>query len=423
MNIRLHGAAGLLCAAALTPGVAPAYELLTENGLCPGGIRWTSDQTVTINIANVGSQSFELTDAVMDLTDRVNSVGGTWFDYTLPFSVGTNPYEMLTEGSPDGDGINEIGLADLSAFGSLGMGPTDVDATDCTINEGDVFLDSASTAWDFGTPPDGTPDTCTTEDCYFDVERKRCEDGGKFEDCPNGPYVYWARMAMLHEMGHTLGLAHSDSSYSFMNYNVRPFTNRAEEKRIEPLPDDREALRDQYPGTAEEIDAAVAVTWYDVDDVSDGGASDAKQLCRPSTGTAYSPDIFDPYCGVDSNGDSGSIEVCPNDYLYVRYAIANYGTEALTVTEELWFSKNVTLDTAGGADKQSSTVPAAKLLSPQSSYRQGRKYRVPTTVRYDTDYYPIMFIDSGSDYASEESQQNNWIPLRIKLHVKPANEC
>jgi hypothetical protein len=423
MNIRLHCVAGLLGAVALTPGGASAYELLKENGLCPGGIGWTSDQTLTINIANAGGQSLELTDAVADLTTRVNNVGGTWFDYLLPFGVGTGPYAMLTEGDPDFDGVNEIGLADLSAFGALGMGPTDVDATDCTINEGDVFLDSATTSWDFGTPPDGTPDTCTAEDCYFDVERTRCADGDKSETCALGPWVYWARMAMLHEMGHNLGLAHSDTSYSFMNYAVRPFTNRADDKRIEPLPDDREFLREVYPGSADETDAAVTVTWYDTDDVSSGGASNAKQLCRPSTGTAYSPDIFDPYCGVDVNGDPGSIEVCPNDYLYVRYAIANYGTEPLTVTEELWFSKNVTLDTAAGADKQSPTVPAAKLLSPQSSYRQGRKFKVPTSVSWNTWYYPIMFIDSGADYASEESTQNNWIPLRIKVHVKRSADC
>lgn len=229
---------------------------------------------------------------------------------------------------------------------------------------------------------------------------------------------------MLHEMGHTLGLAHSATSYSFMNYNVRPFTNRSDDKRIEPLPDDREALRFLYPDPGStEKDAAVAVTWYNRAATSASGASIAEQLCRPSTGTAYSPSIFDDYCGVDATGAPGSTDVCPGDYLYVRYAIANYGTEPLTVNEQLWFSTNVTLNTTAGADKQSLTAPAAQALSHQSSYRQGRKFTVPTTASYDTDYYPILFIDSGADYASEESQQNNWIPLRTKVHVKSAGDC
>ena len=42
---------------------------------------------------------------------------------------------------------------------------------------------------------------------------------------------------------------------------------------------------------------------------------------------------------------------------------------------------------------------------------------------YDTDYYPVLFLDSGADYTLEESQQNNAIPLRTKVHIKTAAEC
>jgi len=144
MNIRLHRVVGWLLVTVLTPGLANAYELLTENGVCPNGIRWTSDQHISVNISNAGAQALELSVAVSDVATRVSNVGGQWFDYLLPYGVDTSAYQLLVKGSPDGDGINEIGLADLSAFGTnvLGMGPTDVDATNCTINEGDVFLDS-----------------------------------------------------------------------------------------------------------------------------------------------------------------------------------------------------------------------------------------------------------------------------------------
>src|SRR5262245_43166774 len=127
MNIKVHRVAACLVAAALIPDLASAYELLTESGVCPNGIRWTADQSVSVNIANAGAQAFELSAAMTDLADRVNNVGGQWFDYVQPYGVETSPYQLLVQGSPDGDGINEIGLADLSAFGSgtLGMGPTD----------------------------------------------------------------------------------------------------------------------------------------------------------------------------------------------------------------------------------------------------------------------------------------------------------
>lgn len=428
MIARLIGAASLFVAASLMPGTASAYELHTEGGLCPSGIRWPANPHVSVNTSNTTDpqQASQLFTAVSDISLRISNVGGQSFNYVEPYDIETSPYSFPNTGNPNGNGINEIGLADLSGTGGLGFGPTDV--VNCVIVEADVYLDS-NASWGFFAPSDGRPvDNCTSEDCYFDAEKKYCSNGGKRATCPNGPWTFWARPVLLHEMGHTLGIAHSDSSYSFMNYVVRPWTNRSDEKRIESLPDDREALRFLYPNASTEKDAAVTVTWYkrDVNDnpTNPGDeAADALLLCRPSTGVAFSNNIFSKYCGVDAAGNAGSTDVCPGDVLYVRYTMANYGTEALTVDQRLWFSTSTWLNTTAGADKQSPSTPAPKVLLPQRSYRIGIGFKVPNTVSYDTNYYPIIFIDSGADYASEESQQNNWIPLRSTIHVKSAANC
>ena len=425
MNIKNSSMTGLILTLFSLSGGVSAFSLHEENGACPNGISWAGDQHLSVNIANAGTSSLALSAAVIGVAERVSQVGGQSFDYVLPYGIETSAYAAPGGGAPDGDGVNEVGLADLSAFGALGMGPSTVDLATCHITEADVFIDS-NTTWDFSVPDDGLPaDNCGTEECYFNADRKRCTNGGQLSACPNGPWSEYARPVILHELGHNLGIAHSDHSYSFMNYDVRPWTNRADEKRIEYLPDDREALRTLYPAATTEMDAAVTVTWFDNSpgNVSASGAATGKLLCAPSTGVNYSPSIFDAVCGVDAAGNSGSTDVCPGDYLYVRYGIANYGTESLTVDERLYFSTNTWLDTAAGSDKLSLTAPAASVLNSQSSYRKGRKYQVPSTVNFNTDYYPILFIDSGADYAGEESQQNNWIPLRGKIHIKPSSSC
>jgi hypothetical protein len=419
----LRIAAGLLAAVVLVPADGHAYSLLTEGGACPNGIRWASDQNLSINVANAGAQAFAITDAMVDVADRIDQVGGQWFDYDDPYGVESGPYATPGAGDTNGNGINEVGLADLSSLTNvLAMGPTEVDLTNCEITEGDVFLDS-NAAWDFGVPDDGRPsDTCKTEDCYFDAAWTHCASGGKIESCPTEVGVYWGRTIILHELGHTLGLAHSDHSYSFMNYEIRPHTNRDDAKRVEFLPDDREALRVLYGNGATEIDAAVTTTWYDPTDVSNSGAAAAKRLCKPSTGVAYSPSIFDDYCGVDAAGNPGETKVCPGDNLYVRYALVNYGTVSLVVNEELWFSRNTWLDTVGGSDVVSPTAKPNRTLNPQSSYRMGRTFEVPSGLLWNKTYYPILFID-GADLATEESQQNNWIPLRARIKIKRQAEC
>ena len=110
------------------------------------------------------------------------------------------------------------------------MGPTIVDTSTCTIVEANVLL-SQSTTWRWFVPS-------VYGEKYYN------------ENSVSGGQRY-AREVILHELGHNLSLAHSNDSYDYMNaghrfLHARPWSNRPDDKRIEPLPDMRLALRTLY---------------------------------------------------------------------------------------------------------------------------------------------------------------------------------
>jgi hypothetical protein len=106
---------------------------------------------------------------------------------------------------------------------------------------------------------------------------------------------------------------------------------------------------------------------------------------------------------------------------YRRYALVNYGTGDVAIDEELWFSTNDWLNTTAGAAKQSATNYGTQTLSAESSYRWGKGFRVPTTLSYGTEYHVIVKLNSGS--TSEESDQNNWIPMTGMVTVRSLVRC
>ena len=369
-----------------------------------------ADQDLTFNLSNLGTQSIEFWGGLAAVADRIDTVGGQSFDYNDPYLSSLASYVSFGSGNTNVSGSNDVGLADLSALGSgvAGMGPTVVAIPSCKIIEGDVLLDNSSNSWHFSIPED-------YGDLYFDADYKVTDAAGV-----RGNY---GRHVLLHELGHTLGLAHNDHGFSAMNYDVRPWSNRIDEKMMEFLPDDREALRYLYPGAATEKDVAVLMTWFDSTDISSSGAATQKKLCAPSKGIGYSPSKFDPTCGVRASGVDGSTRVCPGDKIYTRYAAANYSTMDMTMDEELWFSKNDWLNRTAGVDKKSATSYASLTVLANQSQRKGKSFIVPSGLDWDTDYYPILFLDTGSDLANEESEQNNWIPLRATIHVKRQVAC
>lgn len=381
-------------AIALSPGAASAYNLFTESGACPNGFVFAGNAPLAINIANAsGADADGLTEAVEDVATRINNVGGQSFNYDPP-TIATDAFAV-----GDADGENEIGLADLSGTGADGMGPTTVDLSNCTIIEANVLL--SQRAWRWYVPSEYGED-------YYNAN---AVSGGD----------RYAREAILHELGHNLSLAHSGDSYDFMNSansssEARPWSNRANDKRIEPLPDMRRALRALYGNNVAEKDVAALVTWFD-DSASETPAPQ-RLLCKPSLGTEFSSGFFDDTCGVDAAGQPGSTTVCGGDMLYTRVAIPNYGTANMNVDMELWFSADDQLDQTSGADIPSPTV-VATTVSAASSARRGRRFEVPAGLTPGASYYPIVFMNTGADYATEESQDNNWIPLRTTVTACP----
>lgn len=382
---------------------AHAYNLLVQGiastGPCgAGSIHFYGPQNISVNTSNspTATDAAGLQNAVQILAGRVNAVGGQSFRYNLPAGNATGGY-----GWPHFDGVNEVGIANLAAVapGLLGFAPSMTDPVDpCKVIEGDVFLGDGYT-WAYDTPTAHGQKYYSANEFFW-----------------AGPTQYWyARVTLLHELLHTLGLGHTITDYAMMNYGIMPWSNQVSNAQLDLLPDDRQALRAVYPDTSTECDTAVLNTFVDPTTELNGAAFQ-KLLCAPATGPGPSGSRFAPHCAF-----APQTRVCPGDPLYVSYTIANYGTFNETLNEALWFSKNEILDVTTGSDIASPTMFSIATLKGQS-YNRWKIYNVPAGVDYDTIYYPIVFV-SGAHLTLDESDRNNWTPLVAPVRIKRPEEC
>jgi hypothetical protein len=401
MNARFLLGATTLAGALLTTFAsteAHAFHRMTADGECPGGVAWAGDHQFSVQALALPdvAVALDLMTAAGDVMERINRVGGQ----SLDFSV------MLHFVLPQVMDVDKLGLAPLGP-GVLGRATVWTNTDTCRIVDAEVMLDEARN-WHWGQPEEIGRD-------YYDMTTRVTV---------GGVVMHQARPVLMHELLHAAGLAHSDDSYAFMNYGDHPYANRPDAARIDPLPDDREGLRRIYPTAGTERDVEVLNTWFDGDDISSTGAAEQKRLCQPSKGEAWSPDPYDTRCGIDAQtGAAGSTQVCPGDMLYVRYAMANDGNVAMNVDEQMWLSRDATLSRGPGGDLRSPTQPGTYLINGQRSVRTARRFAVPNGVAYGQSYHVIMFLDTGAQLGAEDSQQNNWIPLRGSIMVKSRAMC
>ncbi len=299
-----------------SPQPAAAYETFSP-GSC-SALTWTSAPRVVVHVGNLPTDpeylwdSLNLLAAVNDVARELNDVRAT----TAEITSTTTSTEPFTQGVWFDDPVPTIhvGFHDdpNGGLGSGGPGPS----ANCRYDEAHIGLKNLDLArWNFGVPEDGGQ-------AYFDAT---------LNDTSGARYF---RLVYLHELLHTFGLAHSDSSYSMMNYGDRPWFD---ERTIRPLPDDVKGLRELYPeplvGSSE---VAVFNSWWTLAGAA-SGAAQQERYCAPNVGGNFISDPFSDRCAL--NGFAwGSTEICAGSSLHTRFTVANYSTDAADVTARLWLS-------------------------------------------------------------------------------------
>lgn len=233
------------------------------------------------------TESFQMLDAVVDIHAEFNAVNDT----TAAVTTQTLSSVPFTYQSWVFDAVPTIHVG-FTSDPNAAIGSTDwrVDQGNCTILEAHIaFQDANLIPWLLQEPTEEGYD-------YWDVEH-------------NINTMWWFRIAYMHELLHAFGAAHSNNSYSYLNYSDRPFANRIAGHRVMPLPDDMEYLRDYYPSNGTQYEVAVLTTWYTP--TAAGGsypAANQYRLCQPSTGVAWGSTTTEGACATLS-----SYDVCPGD--------------------------------------------------------------------------------------------------------------
>ncbi|MCZ7583736.1 MAG: hypothetical protein M5R36_10595 [Deltaproteobacteria bacterium] len=365
--------------AAGSSSTAYAYTLWVPDGSgCVNGVRWPDDPSFEINVSEYDYDTPAKIVSVTEPMERIGAVNGAWIDPT--WTTGTS--------SSLGNGDSEIWLSQSLPEGVLGE--TSLVSVSgqpyCQLFVVDIRMD-AYTDWVWGTPS-----------TYYDPVVS--DDGGE----------RYIRVIHMHELLHAMGLDHERDAFSNLLYWSTPshalFTNRSSDKMVEPTPDDREGLRYLYPTETAERDMAVANLWVDPERYP----GEQRKFCRPAKGFSWDTDIFASYC---PSGIISTTNLCPGDTIYARFNVMNYGTSSENAHVEAWFSTN---ETWSQSDYESPSeydvgVPA------QTSIHISKRFQVPYGIPLNTTFHMIARSRPLLN-PTEESTQNNWIPLRGTLRTK-----
>lgn len=375
-------------AAACAPEPAAAYETFTTGGCT--ALTWTSQPRVVVHTGELPTGSENAGDnlrmlaAVAEVNDALNDVNATSAQITST-TTSTAPFTQevwFNDATP----TIHVGFHN-DPDGKLGSGGPGR-SVGCRYDEAHIgfknldFNDPSDT-WNFGTPEDEGK-------AYYDMTQN--DAGGD----------RYFRLAYLHELLHTFGLNHSDSSYSMLNYGDRPWSD---EDTIRPLPDDVAGLRELYPqpnvGTSE---VAVFNTFYTQAGATNGAAQQ-ERLCKPSLGDFFWADMFGDYCGI-TGPNWGSTQICPGSSLRTRFTIGNYSTEDADLTARLWLSRDEEWDSSDlvSPTRYEDDVPSTH------SHHESATFEVPYLgFTPSADYHLILRV-RGTTTSGRSVE--SWTPLR-----------
>lgn len=395
---------------------AYAYEPI-EHGDCESAT-FLGPPRVLLHLDEINdlqlTEMIEIVAAMQDIHVEFNKIGATSTEI-IDLETTTEPFEFQNwyeDTTPTIHvGFSES-ISDFERESATAAGITSARVnTNCEYNEAHIVFQSPNLLdWAWGTPS------------FYNIDYYQATAHAEGTR-------YFFRGAYLHELLHAFGLGHTSNSYSFLNYGIMPWANREEDEAIRPLPDDVEGIRALYPGNGVRREVALLNTWYDHEDISDTGAAYQKQLCAPAKGDSWQ-DRFFVLCGT-------STSVFPGDFIRTQVAVANYGTNEVSIvhslyfsTDEFWdpsislFNKAVSLPKTlattfysgftivpPGTDKASVTQ-YNYTLGESSSARKGFTFKVPQLA--SGNYYVIAHISATTPNGTVVS---DWIPLRGQIFV------
>lgn len=177
----------------------------------------------------------------------------------------------------------------------------------------------------------------------------------------------------LHELGHALGLMHSDGVLATMNSFYPAGGSMGNHKEIDPLPDDRRGIRSLYPDFTTEVDVA---------------GSAFKRTGSGSSGVVSSPSWA-------YRGNTVNIEV----------TIANLGTASRSFNIGFYLSSNDFISTS---DRLLGTNFGAS-LSAGGLLTFTRTLTIPANVAPGT--YTLGFLVDNNGAVAEANEGNNGQPM------------
>lgn len=402
------------------------------------------------------TNSLAMVDAIVDVVNSFNDVGGIDTYVKEPIQLSTAPF---TPGQWYHDSTPTIHVGFVKTVGAWdhltsdnARGVTIPDDKTADLVDGKylkevhiAFPDTAvrfqnvdTQPWSFATPPStsslyathpfydaGSSDTTAVVAHGLSAAERAQHGLTSYASEDNLPRL-WFRPAFLHELLHAFGRwQHVENDYSFLNNSPGtggyPWANRASDDAVRPLPEDARWLRHEYVGAnAGSDDISVLDTWYE-QQPDDSSKSEQVALCQPSLGTAWSSSVagapvFNGGPGVSCGTDqsvAGSSLVCPGQTVRTRFAVANRSPGSLSISAQFALSTDEHWDSTDAI----STTTNQQTVAGETSKLWEVTWKVPdypgSTAR--VLLHPLVRITAPGAPA-------DWIPLRGSIQP-PTGGC